>query len=124
MANTVEVLMNKLVEKMSDGRPDQLAEVVSMQKSLKMAMLKKNFKDHPAMALFISTLQKRERAYGILLQNKRDLTELQRQAFFEKRDELRLILSFFNVESLIETVEKELNYQLSDEVSPLSPAEN
>lgn len=116
--------MQKLVEKMSNGRPDQLAEVQAMQRSLKTAMLKKNFKEHPAMSLFIATLRKREQAYCLILQNKRDLTEVQRQAFFEKRDELRLILSFFKVESVIDTIEKELDYQLSDDVTPLStPAE-
>jgi hypothetical protein len=112
----LEAKLGKLVDRLQDGRPDHLAEVQSMQKALKAAMLKKNLKEHPALKQFFDTLRKREQSYTTVIANKRDMSELDRREFFAKRDEIRLILSFFNVDSTIGNIEKTLDYQLSDEV--------
>lgn len=116
MAN-VESLMDKLVEKMSDGREDQLQEVISMQKTLKTALLKKNFKEHPAMARLLMLLTKREQGYSLILANKEDLDDVKREGFFQRRKELRFILGFFNVEPAIAGIEAQLTYQLSDDIN-------
>lgn len=112
--------IDKLVEKLDDYRPDQQAEVISMQKTLKAATLKKNFKDHPAMKMLIDLLRKRELGYTLVLANKEDLTEIKRQGYFDRRAEVRWILSFFDVDQTIENIEKridaELEYQLSERV--------
>ncbi len=112
----IEAKMQKLVETFDDARGDQRAEVQAMQKSLKQAMLKKDFKSHPAMQLMLATLQKREQAYTLVLANKQDLNELDRKRYFGKREEIRWVLSFFAVESTIENIDKQLDYQLSDAV--------
>ena len=115
MADT-EGKMQKLIEKIDDYRPDASSEIIAMQKTLKAAMLKKNFKDHPALVQLLSTLTKREQAYSLILQNKRDLTDVQRQGYFDRREEVRFILGFFNVESTIQSIESQLDYQLSGDV--------
>lgn len=117
MAN-IEEKMKKLEDKMSDGREDQLEEVISMKKSLKMALLKKNFADHPAMIQLLSLLRKREQSFSTLLQNKEDLNEEKRMAMFQRRKEVRFMLSFFDVDKTITGIEAQLDYQLSDELSP------
>lgn len=110
--------MDKLEEVMSDARQDQREEVVKMRKTLKGAMLKKNLKEHPALAQFLSLLRKREQGYTILLANKEDLTDVKRQGYFERRKEVRFILSFFDsADRTIESIDKALDYQLSDELS-------
>ena len=122
--STIDVKMNKLVERMSDGREDQIAEVISMKKTLKGALLKKNLKEHPALVQLLSTLKKREEQYTMILANKEDLNETERQAIFARRKEVRFILSFFDsADKTIESMEKQLDYQLSDEVQELSPLE-
>ena len=122
--STIDVKMNKLVERMSDGREDQIAEVISMKKTLKGALLKKNLKEHPALVQLLSTLKKREEQYTMILANKEDLNETERQAIFARRKEVRFILSFFDsADKTIERMEKQLDYQLSDEVQELSPLE-
>jgi hypothetical protein len=117
--DSIETKMEKLMEKVNDYRPDAAEEVMSMQKTLKAAMLKKNFKDHPALVQLLATLKKREEAYSIILQNKRDLTEAQREGYFQRRDEVRFILGFFDVEKTIESIESQLDYQLSSDVREL-----
>lgn len=113
--------LNKLVEKLDDYRPDQQAEVIALQKTLKLATLKKNFKEHPAMKMLMDLLRKREVGYTLVLANKEDLSDIKRQGYFDRRAELRWILSFFDVDQMIENIEKridaELEYQLSNEVN-------
>lgn len=116
--SNIEEKMSKLENKMADGREDQLAEVVAMKKSLKTALLKKNFADHPAMVQLLSLLRKREQSFSTLLQNKEDLIEEKRLAMFQRRKEVRFILSFFDIDKTIEGIEAQLDYQLSDELSP------
>lgn len=112
--------MEKLIGKLDEYRPDQVPEIQSMQKSLKLASLKKNFKQHPAMQMLLDSLRKREAGYTIILSNKEDLDEGKRQAYFARRAEVRFILSFFDVDQTIDTIErqldKELDAQLSDDV--------
>ncbi len=119
MSSTIENKMEKLVERLSDGRSDQLEEVASMKKTLKTAMLKKNLKEHPALCQLLDVLRKREEAYTLILSNKEDLIEIKRQGMFERRREVRFILSFFDsADKTIESIDKQLDYQLSDELSP------
>lgn len=120
MSSDLETKMNRLLERMDDGRPDQLEEVKAMQKTLKSAMLKKNLKEHPALQQLLSTLKKREESYTTLLANKEDLPQEKRDALYNRRKEIRFILSFFNVESVLASLESTLDYQLSDEVKDLS----
>ncbi len=116
----IDTKMQKLTEKLDEYRPDQVAEIQSMQKSLKTAMLKKNFAEHPALQLLLDTLRKREKGYTLVLSDKEDLTLEQRSSYFARRQEVRFVLSFFDVDSSIETIERrvdaELDAQLSDEV--------
>lgn len=120
MSSDLETKMNRLLERMDDGRPDHLEEVKAMQKTLKSAMLKKNLKEHPALQQLLSTLKKREESYTTLLANKEDLPQEKRDALYNRRKEIRFILSFFNVESVLASLESTLDYQLSDEVKDLS----
>ncbi len=120
--STIDVKMNKLIERMRDGREDQIEEVISMRKTLKQALLKKNLKEHPALIQMLSTLKKREEQFTMILANKEDVTDLERQAMFARRKEGRFILSFFDsADKTVESIEKQLDYQLSDDVSELSP---
>lgn len=120
MASIIETRMKQLVDKLDDYRPDQQEEVIAMQKSLKTASLKKNLADHPSMKLMLDTLRKRENGYTLVLSNKEDLEEMKRHAYFARRAEVRWILSFFDVDQTIESIEKriqsELDGQLSDSV--------
>lgn len=120
MSTNIETKMTKLVEKVNDYRPDASVEIVAMQKSLKAAMLKKNLKEHPALAQLLATLKKREEAYSLVLQNKRDISDVERRGYFDRREEVRFIISFFEVDKTLETLEKQLDYQLSEEVQELS----
>lgn len=116
MAN-IELKMEKLIEKLDDYRPDQVQEIQAMQKSLKQAMLKKNLKEHPSMKLLIKTLGDRERGYTLVLSNKEDLEEMKRHAYFARRSELRFILSFFDVDSTIKNIERDLDAELDNQLS-------
>ena len=98
----LEGKLDQLAEKLTGGREDHLEEVRAMQKSFKAASLKKDLKNHDGMKLFLSTLRKREQSYTTVLANKKDLDEITRREFFAKREEIRFILSFFNVESVLE----------------------
>lgn len=117
MSEGIDAKMDKLIEKMSDGREDQLAEVLAMRKVIKNAQVKKNFKEHPAMKMLLDLLHKRDQAYTMILSNKEDLTDTQREGFFQRRKEVRFILSFFEVEKTIDSMEAQLDYQLGDEIS-------
>lgn len=108
--------MDKLIDKLKGGRPDHIEEVVSMQKTLKTAMLKKNLKEHPALQRLLAALRKRESSWTTILANKKDLTEGDRREYFAKREEDRFLISFFNVDTTIESIEKNIDYQLSDEI--------
>lgn len=114
--SSIEKKMNELVGRIEGGREDQVAEVLSMKRSLKTAMLKKNLKEHPTLLLLLSLLRKREQGYTLLLSNKEDLEEVKRRAIFEARRECRFMLSFFEVDKTIENIERELDYQLSEKV--------
>ncbi len=120
MSNSIEPKMEKLIAKLEDYRPDQAQEIVKMQKTLKAALLKKNFKQHPALLQLLDTLKKRDEAYTLVLSNKEDLTEVKRVAYFERRREVRFMLAFFGVEQLLDSMEKRLDYYLSDEVESTS----
>lgn len=109
--------MDKLVGKLDEYRPDQVPEIQAMQKSLKMASLKKNFKEHPAMKQLIDTLRKREKGYTLVLSDKEDLDEQKRQAYFARRAEVRWILSFFDVDQTIESIERRLDQELDEQLS-------
>lgn len=109
--------MEKLVGKLDEYRPDQVPEIQAMQKSLKMASLKKNFKEHPAMQLLIDTLRKREKGYTLVLSDKEDLDEQKRQTYFARRAEVRWILSFFDVNQTIESIERRLDAELDEQLS-------
>lgn len=111
-----EKKIDLLITRLDGGRQDHLEEVLSMRKALKQAMLKKNFKEHPALKLMIDTLRKRNEAYSLVLSDKRELTEINRREYFARRDEVRWLLSFFEVDRTIETIEKRIDYQLSDDV--------
>ena len=116
--SAIEAKMNKLVDKMSDGREDQLSEVVSMRKTLKSAMLKKDLRNHAAMQKLLELLRKREASFTMVLANKEDLDPVKREGFFQRRKELRFILSFFDsVDRTIDGIERQLDYQLSEELS-------
>lgn len=112
--------MDKLVEKLDEYRPDQVAEIQSMQKSLKTALLKKNIAQHPALQQLVDTLKKREKGYTLILSDKEDLSEVDRKAYWARRAEIRFMISFFDVDATIESIEtrldSELDHQLSEEV--------
>lgn len=109
--------MNKLIEHLDEYRPDQVPEIQAIQKSLKMASLKKNFKEHPAMLLLIDTLRKREKGYTIVLSDKEDLSQEKRSAYFARRAEVRWILAFFDVDQTIESIERRLDTELDLQLS-------
>ena len=116
--------MEKLVDKMRTGREDQLEEVIAMQKTLKNALLKKNLKQHPALLQLLGVLRKREQAYSLILTNKENLSQEERSGMFERRREVRFILSFFeSADKTIEGIRSQLEYQLGDEVQELSTEE-
>ena len=124
MTATLEVKIGKLQERMKGGREDQLAEVINMKKVLKTALLKKNLKEHPALGQLLALLRKREQAYSLILQNKKELTESERAGYFDRREELRFILSFFDsADKTISKIEEQLDYQLSDEVEDINSSE-
>ena len=124
MTDSLEMKLDKLQERIKGGREDQITEVVSMRKTLKAALLKKNLKEHAAVAQLLALLHKREQAYSLILQNKRELTEVQRAGYFDRREELRFILSFFDsADKTISKIENSLDYQLSDEVEDIHSTE-
>lgn len=110
--------IDKLAEKLEGGREDHLAEVASMRKTFKNASLKKALAQNPAMEKLIEMLRKRENSFTQVLANKEDLAEAQRMAFFQRRKEVRFILSFFeSADKTLESLDKALDYQLSDEIA-------
>ena len=117
--------MDKLVERMSDGREDQLLEVEGMKKVLKNAMLKKNLKEHPALVQLLNILRKREQGFTLVLANKEDLADTKREGFFQRRKEVRFILSFFDsADRTIDGIDKQLDFQLSDDLSTDAEVDN
>lgn len=114
MTSTVETKLNKVMDQLDEYRPDQAAILVKMQKTLKTAMLKKNFGEHPAIVMLLDALRKREEAYTLILANKEDLESIKRQGYFDRRKEVRFILSFFDVDKTIQGIEAQIDYQLSD----------
>jgi hypothetical protein len=121
--SNVDIKMSKLVDKLDDYRPDTQAVVVAMQKALKTASLKKNLGNHPAFKLLLKTLRDRERQYSLVLSNKEDLDEIKRHAYFARRGEVRWILSFFDVEQTIESIEKTLDEELDEQFVDNAPNE-
>ena len=115
--------MSKLVEQLDNYRPDQQSAVQAMQKALKTASLKKNLGDHPAFKLLLKTLRDRERQYSLILSNKEDLEEIKRHAYFARRGEVRWILSFFDVDQTIESIEKTLDEELDGQLGDNAPSE-
>ena len=114
--------LGKLAEKLEGGREDHLKEVVSMQKTLKKALLKKNLKEHPALHQLLQTLTKREQGYRLILANKREMTSEDRNIMFARADEIKFVLNFFNIDPVLEGVEKYVEYQLSDAVEGVDNA--
>lgn len=109
--------IDKLAEKLEGGREDHLAEVALMRRTLKDASLKKALAQNPAMEKLIGMFRKRENSFTQVLANKEDMTEAQRAAFFQRRKEVRFILSFFeSADKTLEALDKALDYQLSDEI--------
>ena len=113
---SAEAKMTKLVEKMKGGREDQMQEVITMRDSLKKALLKKNLREHPALLQLLSMLKKREGSYSLLLANKPFEAVEKRAEWFACRAECRFFISFFEVDKTIESIDKSLDYYLSDEV--------
>lgn len=113
----IETDMGKLIEKIDEYRPDQVPEIQAMQKSLKTAMLKKNFSEHPALSLLLSTLRKREKSYTLIISDKEDIDVVQRASYFARRAEVRFILSFFDVDSSIDTIERRVKAELEEALS-------
>ena len=117
MTNTIETKLDKLADKLEGGREDHIEEVSAMRKTFKEAMLKKNLAENPAMEKLLALMKKRENSFTVLLSNKEDLTSDQRNAFFNRRKEVRFILSFFeSADKTLESMETQLDYQLSDEI--------
>lgn len=116
MAN-IDIKMQKLVDKLDDYRPDQQTAVQAMQKALKTASLKKNLGEHPAFQLLLKTLKDRESQYSLVLSNKEDIEEIKRHAYFARRAEVRWILSFFDVDQTIESIERTLDEELDRLIS-------
>ena len=115
--SNIDTKLDKLAEKMDGGRTDHLAEVEVMRKTFKDATLKKNLAKNPAMEKLLGLLKKRESSFTSILANKEDITEAQRSAFFNRRKEVRFILSFFeSADKTIESLEATLDYQLADDV--------
>lgn len=121
--SNVDIKMSKLVEQLDNYRPDQQSAVQAMQKALKTASLKKNLGDHPAFKLLLKTLRDRERQYSLILSNKEDLEEIKRHAYFARRGEVRWILSFFDVDQTIESIEKTLDEELDGQLGDSAPSE-
>jgi|CXWL01.1.fsa_nt_gi hypothetical protein len=121
--SNVDIKMSKLVEQLDNYRPDQQSAVQAMQKALKTASLKKNLGDHPAFKLLLKTLRDRERQYSLILSNKEDLEEIKRHAYFARRGEVRWILSFFDVDQTIESIEKTLDEELDGQLGDNAPSE-
>lgn len=118
MSIGLEMQLDKLAEKMLDARQDQQEEVKTMRKVFKDASLRKNLAEHPAMKKLIAMFKKRERSYSNLLANKEDATEKQRQDWFARRNECRFFLRFFEAaDRTIDSLAREVEYQLSDEIS-------
>jgi len=115
--SSIESKIDKLAEKLEGGREDQIVEVKTMRTIFKTAMLKKNLAENPAMSKLLYVLRKREASITSVLSNKEDLTGEQRIGFFNRRKELRFILSFFDsADKTIESLDKQLDYQLSDDI--------
>ena len=115
MAN-IDILMGKLVERLDEYRPDQVEAIRAMQKTIKDASLKQNFKEHPAMKALLETLSMREKGYTLVLANKEDLDAVKRAAFFARRQEVRFFLAFFDVDASLESLEQALERELEEQL--------
>ena len=112
MNPAIDLKMGKLVERLDQYRPDAVPEILSMQKSLKTAQLKKNFVEHPAVKMFVDAMRNRDQQYTAVLSNKEDLDDAKRSAFFARRAEVRFVLAFFDVDATIQSIEQRLHQSL------------
>lgn len=108
----IEAKMELLQAQMEGGREDHVAEVELLQRTMKKAMVKKSFAEHDAMKMLLAFLDKREHAYTLILSEKKELLEMERRAMFEKRAEVRWLISFFDTEKTLKSIESRLDYQL------------
>lgn len=99
---------------MDGARDDQMGEINAMRVTMKNALLRKNLKEHPAFQKLVAYLRKRDQSYTTLLINKP--MDEKRVEWFSRREEDRFILGFFEVDKTLESLEKQLDYQLSEDV--------
>lgn len=114
MSESIEIKIEKLKQQLIGGRSDHLDEILQWEKDLKKKMLIKNVSEHPAILELRSRLKDRIDASEIVLKNDRNITVEERNKLFERKEEDKWLLSFFeSAEKGVESLEKSLDYYLS-----------
>ena len=114
MSQSIEVKIEQLKRQLIGGRSDHIDEILQWEKDLKKKMLIKNISEHPAIMELRTRLKDRIDAAEIVLKNDRNATDQERFKLFERKEEDKWLLSFFeSAEKGVESLEKSLDYYLS-----------
>lgn len=114
--NAIETKIEKLKRQLIGGRQDHIDEIGQWERDLKKKMLIKNISEHPAILELRKMIKDRIDASEIVLKNDRNCAGEERLRLFERKEEDKWLLSFFETaEKGIENLEKSLDYYLSDD---------
>lgn len=114
MSDSIQIKIEKLKRQLIGGRTDHFAEVEQWEKDLKKKMLVKNIAEHPAVQELRTRLRERIEASEVVLKNDRSVTAEERFKLFERKEEDRWLLSFFeSAEQGVASLEKSLDYYLT-----------
>lgn len=113
---SIAIKLEELKRQLIGGRQDHLEEVHQWEKDLKKKLLVKNIAEHPAIIDLRKRLRERIEAAEVVLKNDRNCTQEERFKLFERKEEDRWLLSFFeSAEQGVASIEKSLDYYLSKE---------
>ena len=86
--------------------PSDSEEIQNIQKELKRAMVKGNLAKHDGIKLLIEYYRSQVVEINIQLANNRDLTEKERDRFFERKSWINDLIGFFDVKQVVQEAEE------------------
>ncbi len=115
MDSDLQVKLNTLKERFLNEDEGSIVTINSWEKSLKEAILTKEFGEHPVVVQIRAELQKRLDGLKALLSESEDLTEKERDKAFAKKEIYKWFLGLFGIaDSTIDTI----NTIIEEELQP------